>query len=140
MTIKYFLTQALCLSRLIDTYKEEIIRLRQLAASAPSTLSERVQMSGRQDKVGELGALIADSITDLEASIKQLVHERKKIRNVIYRVPDPLARAILIKRYLHFERWEQIAVDLDISLRWVFRIHKRILSVLSKKYNYPLQE
>ena len=46
---------------------------------------------------------------------------------VIAEVPDTTLRTLLTKRYLNFEKWEKIAVDLNYSWRQVMRLHGQAL-------------
>jgi hypothetical protein len=42
---------------------------------------------------------------------------------MIKRVGSRQERTILEKRYLCFETWEQISVDMDYSIQHTFRLH-----------------
>lgn len=74
----------------------------------------------------------ADFAAQLDAQIDKLIDIKQEIAAVIAEVPDTTLRTLLTKRYLNFEKWEKIAVDLDRTLRWVMRLHGRALQAAEK--------
>ena len=46
---------------------------------------------------------------------------------VITAVPNVEYQTVLEKRYLCFITWEQIAVDMNYSMQYTFRIHEKAL-------------
>ncbi len=49
---------------------------------------------------------------------------------VVKKVKNPEFRTLLELRYLCFKTWEQIAVDMDYDLRWIYRMHKNALDAV----------
>ena len=47
--------------------------------------------------------------------------------SAIERVNDCTLRKLLIKRYLQFKTWEQIAVEMNYSWRQIVRLHGKAL-------------
>ena len=74
----------------------------------------------------------ADFAAQVDAQIDKLIDIKQEIAAVIVEVPDTTLRTLLTKRYLNFEKWEKIAVDLDRTLRWVMRLHGRALQAAEK--------
>lgn len=74
----------------------------------------------------------ADFAAQVDAQIDKLIDIKQEIAAVITEVPDTTLRTLLTKRYLNFEKWEKIAVDLDRTLRWVMRLHGRALQAAEK--------
>ena len=73
-------------------------------------------------------------VARLDALISQLEHEQamavrqyKEIHDRIYQMQDGAEKEVLIRRYLMGRTWEQIAVEMDYSYRWVLRLHGRAL-------------
>jgi hypothetical protein len=140
MTVKQFLAQAYYIDRQIDDLRRELSRLRELGASAPNTLGAPTRTSSRRDKVGDTAAAITDYTAELDDEVRQLIRTKRRIRDFIRRVPEPVGRIILTKRYLGFERWEKIAVDMNFDMRWVLRLHRRTLEWCGLNLDIPLQE
>ena len=60
----------------------------------------------------------------LNARIDRMVDAKREIREVIDCVEDVTLRLILEKRYLLFQQWDEIAIDLGISGRWAKDRHR----------------
>ena len=69
----------------------------------------------------------ADFAAQVDAQIDKLIDIKQEIAAVIAEVPDTTLRTLLTKRYLNFEKWEKIAVDLNYSWRQVMRLHGQAL-------------
>ena len=67
---------------------------------------------------------------ELDAQIDELVDKKIEIFHTISLVWNVLYRLVLEKRYLTFETWEEIAVDLHYSIRTVQRNLNRALEVV----------
>lgn len=88
--------------------------------------------SGVSDKVGMAVAKIATLEQEINAEIYELIRVKAEIEHTISAVADERLRLILIARYINCNRWEQIAVMQNIELRWLYRLHGRALSEISK--------
>lgn len=137
MNIKQFLNQAFHLNGLIESNKLELEKLRELAASvpAPDLSKERVQTSGTVDRIGNTVALIVDLEAEIQADINRYVKVKKDIRRVINAVTDQKLKLVLQERYLNFKKWEQIAVDMNYTMRRITQLHGEALELLTKKNN-----
>ena len=60
---------------------------------------------------------------ELSKNIDELVDVKHKIKQIIMLVPKYEQREILIKRYLNYDKWEQIAVDMDYTIRRIYQLH-----------------
>lgn len=49
----------------------------------------------------------------------ELMQYRNEISKVIDMVEDRQCRLLLKQRYIHFNKWEKIAEDMELSARWV---------------------
>lgn len=127
MTAKEFLNQYLDTDREIQAKVDQIARLRDLAmhiTSAPA--GDRVQCSP-ENKMERIVAKIADMEAEVDTEIDRLANKRHEVQDVIDRVPDAVQRRVLIRRYMVGQKWEEIAVGLDLDYRWVLRLHGRAL-------------
>jgi hypothetical protein len=135
MSVKQFLNQGFHLNQLIQTNQEELRRLRELAVSiqSPDLSSERVQTSGRSDRVGDIVAKVVDLEADIQRDLVRYITAQHEIRRLIYAVKDDRLKLILQKCYINFQKWERISEDLDIDLRYVYRLHNQALQEATKK-------
>lgn len=77
-------------------------------------------------------AKIATLEQEINAEIDELIRVKAEIEHTISAVADERLKLILIARYINCNRWEQIAVMQNIELRWLYRLHGRALSEVSK--------
>ncbi|WP_245654175.1 hypothetical protein [Aedoeadaptatus pacaensis] len=52
---------------------------------------------------------------------------KKEIVRTIKKIEDKELQAVLEKRYLCFESWEKIVVEMNYSIQPIFRLHSRAL-------------
>lgn len=63
----------------------------------------------------------------LTKQIEALLAVKIALCSVILKIENPSARALLTLRYLSFWTWEQIAQELSMDVRNVYRLHKDAL-------------
>lgn len=63
--------------------------------------------------------------------IDRLLEINKEIVQAISGVDDVLLRTILTARYINCKTWRQIAEDMEIDERWVYRLHKKALEKIN---------
>jgi predicted AlkP superfamily phosphohydrolase/phosphomutase len=136
MTAKQYLQQAFRLNQRIESNREEIARLRALVTSigSPDLSVDKVQGGGNQDRLGQTIAKIIDFERELEAEIQNYVSLRREIHNRINAIQEEDLKLILQKRYLNFQKWGQLAVDMNYSFRNVMYLHKQALNVFTEKF------
>ncbi len=129
MTAKEYLGQAYRLDQRINSKLEQVISLRELTTKATATMSDMPGGGSRnvykmQDIIGK----IVDLETEINADIDRLVDLKREMVAVIKAVANPEFQTLLELRYLCFKSWEQIAVDMDYDIRWLYRMHNRALA------------
>lgn len=68
---------------------------------------------------------------ELQAQINLCGAVRREVVAALDLVVDARDHEILRRRYLLGQRWEQIAVEMNIELRWIYRRHRRAVSGLT---------
>lgn len=68
---------------------------------------------------------------ELQAQINLCGATRREVVAALDLVVDARDHEILRRRYLLGQRWEKIAVEMNIELRWVYRRHRRTVSGLT---------
>ena len=137
MTAKEYLEQARFLDLRIDAKLEEVDRLNALATKATSVYSD-VPGSPNRDtaKMAKTIEKIVDLENEINRDIDSLVDLKRDISNVIKQIQNQEYQYILEQRYLHFVKWEVIAVNLGYDVRWIYKLHgsalKRIENVLKE--------
>ena len=128
MTAKEYLSQAFIVDVDINTKLDQLDRLNALATKATTTFSE-VPFTGTPDQHRREDIIV--KIIDLEDRIKEEMRRlgdlKSEIMTAIAKIEEPEQRIVLEKRYLEFKKWEDIAVEMNRSLRSIYRLHGEAL-------------
>lgn len=126
---KQYLRQIWRLDSIVNAKLEQLDTLRAMTTKITSTLTDiRVQESKSQGKTPELICKIIELDREITDNIDKLVDLKAEIMRKIDSIEDEEQRLLLILRYLNFKTWEQIAVEMNYTYKWVHEIHKRALT------------
>jgi DNA-directed RNA polymerase specialized sigma subunit len=132
MMAKEFLRQAYRLNELINSDLEELQNLRELSRSVSSPVFEE-KISGTKSTDPPFVRYVG-KIIDLEKQIQQevdrLVKLKSDIREAINQMQNVDEKLLLRYRYINFLNWEEICVNLNVSIRTVHRLHSSALQHL----------
>ncbi len=132
MMAKEFLRQAYRLNELINSDLEELQNLRELSRSISSPVFEE-KISGTRNTDPPFVRYVG-KIIDLEKQIQQevdrLVKLKSDIREAINQMQNVDEKLLLRYRYINFLNWEEICVNLNVSIRTVHRLHSSALQHL----------
>lgn len=133
MTAKQYLSQVRRIDIKINNEINEMSELLLLATKiTPNNTEERVQSSGNGDKVGDGASKIADLRFQINEDIDQLLIKKEEVKNIIDKVDDDNCYDLLYKRYILYEKWEQIAVEMDYTTMGIWKMHGRALKKVEK--------
>ena len=129
--MKEYLSQAFRIDQRIQSKMEQVASLNDLATRATATYSD---MPGSETRnlhrmedailsIIELEAEINGDICKLVQTKKDIVHKIKAVQNTEY-------QTLLELRYLCFKTWEQIAVQMNYSTKYVFDLHRTALKMI----------
>lgn len=128
MNAKEYLKQAFYLDKRINSKLKQVESLNALATKATSTLPDMPKslntgISNLEDTIIK----IIDLQEEINRDIDKLVDLKSEIVDVINKIEDKELQVILEKRYLCFETWEKIAVEMNYSIQHIFRLHSKAL-------------
>ena len=136
MTAKEYLQQVYhfhCKIKRLQGRREKLRSgLYSLGSPAGKMDVDKVQTSMSGDTMLRMIAKVDEIERDIVYEIDQMVDARERIAGEIERLPNERYRDVLHKRYIEFKRWEQIAVDMDISVRYVYMLHGVALKAFEK--------
>lgn len=133
MTAKEYLGKAYRLDQRINSKLDQVASLNELATKATSTLSDMPKNPNKAISTMENTICkIIDLQDEINKDIDRLVDLKTEIVTTIKNIENKEYQTLLEKRYLCFDTWEQIAVDMNYSIRWVHNIHGKALKELSK--------
>ncbi len=128
MKAKEYLEQIRTLDRRINNNLQALEQLEALATKVTAVNNgDRVQSSGSQDKMADTVIKIIELKQEINADIDRLVDMKCEIIPVIDAVQDADFYDVLYKRYILCKKWEEIALDMHYSFRWVLKLHGRAL-------------
>ncbi len=128
MDAKEYLSQAYRIDQRINSKLEQVMSLRALLGKATGTLSgapkaETPNLHSMEDTICKM----VDMENEINDDIDTLVDLKAEIMACIKRVENTEYQTLLELRYLCFKRWEEIAIDLNYSMQYAFRMHERAL-------------
>lgn len=128
MTAKEYLGQARFLDMRINSKIQQIASLNELATRCTATISDMPKSPNHGgSRMADAVIKIIDLQEEINRDINKLVELKREIMGVIKAVPNVEYQTVLEKRYLCFITWEQIAVDMNYSMQYTFRIHEKAL-------------
>ena len=131
MTARDYLSQAYRLDQRINSKLEQVESLNALATKVSSTLT------GMPKNPNSATSTMADTVTKIIAlqaeinnDIERLVDLKREMVAVIKAVLNTERQTLLELRYLCFKTWEQIAVEMNYTVRNVHLLHKEALTAV----------
>ena len=132
MTAKEYLMQYRAISAKVRMLQNEIERLRTEAESASISIDGLPKGGKGGSKMENIVVQLADFETSLQDELSQVWRTRMQIIDKLSQIKDVRHYEILRLRYLEGERWEQIAVDMNITWRHCYRLHGSALAEFEK--------
>ncbi|KXB64924.1 MULTISPECIES: hypothetical protein [Peptoniphilaceae] len=124
MNAKEYLKQAFYLDKRINSKLEQVESLNALATKATSTLSDMPKSLSRgTSKLEDTIVKIVDLQEEINRDIDKLVDLKAEMVGTIKQIQNKELQVILEKRYLCYETWEKIAVDMNYDIRHIHRLH-----------------
>lgn len=130
---KEYFAQIRKTDRLIQRLTDTVNTLRSgLTSQSYELKPDKVQTSGAKDTLGETIVKIMSLEDDINARIDELVDIKQEAFTMINRIPDLDQQNILIGRYIQLKKWEDIALELNFSIQWVYELHGKGLLAFSQ--------
>lgn len=102
--------------------KDDLLSKIQSISLAENT-PDRVQTGRNLDPLGTDMAKYLDMEREIVSMIDALVAMKDKIIGEIHQLHDPVHIDLLFKRYVECKTWEQIAVEMNYTIRWIYSLH-----------------
>ena len=131
--LKHTLQSAWILQQLIDAYKIELQNLRDNANRITPAYSLAPGGGGSGQRIENAMARIVDIENNIKQDTEIQLLAIDEIHSLMALVNDPLLKLLLHKRYVLYEKWEKIAVDLNYSWKQTHRLHNKALNMIVKK-------
>jgi DNA-directed RNA polymerase specialized sigma subunit len=126
-----YLKQYKNLDKYIDQLIEDAEKLRTRAEKITPTISD-MPHGGDGENQRELAICkLADLNTEINKKIDQYVDLGREISKAIYTIQETDLKLLLTYKYIDGKTFEQIAVDMNYSWRWIHRLHSKALEKLT---------
>lgn len=129
MTAKDYLRQIYRLDRRIELDRRKIEKLRAVLDYKPPSGGSGSGSSA--DRIPDTLAKIIEYEEQAKRLTKRYIELYNEIEKAIAAVSDPVLREVLERRYLLYQKWEEIADAMHRDLRWVYRLHGKALQQLT---------
>lgn len=116
----------------IDQISDELQRWQDIATRISPSYSD-MPHGGGSDKVQTAAVEVAELTDQLNDKIHQAVKMQQEIKELIGTIDDATLRQLMIYRYIHGKKWEEIAVLMDYDYRWILRLHGKALYKLDER-------
>lgn len=134
MNAREFLSQAYRLDERINSKVEQIKRLNELAEKTTSTITDMPKKpSASQTKMADAVEKIADLKMQLSEDMNRLIDIRREIGETIGGVENIDCRLLLELRYLCYHTWEEIAIEMNCTVRNILILHSKALKNVRMK-------
>ena len=133
MTAKEYLSQAFRLDKRINSKLAVLSSLKDMAIRTTSLISDEVVSHTRNvNRLQDIIAKIVDAENEVNESIDLLVELKREITSLIGSVANPSCQILLEHRYLCYHSWEEIAVELNMNIRSIYRLHGEALQEVDR--------
>ena len=117
--------------RLEEELRQELEDQRSRACKTTAALTGMPGGGGDGQALPRAVESIIAAQQELQAQINLCGATRREVVAVLDQVADERDHEILRRRYLLGQRFEQIAVEMNLEYRWVRRLHKRAVENLT---------
>ena len=114
----------------IKALEEAKKRALERAASVTVRLSEDKVQTSEYNRQEEAIARYIDYELLIDQQTDRLIDIRTEITKAIFALENSTLRTLLLKRYLEFKPWEQIAEEMGYDCRWLLRLHGKALTLI----------
>jgi len=131
MTAREYLNQTYRIDQMIESKIEQVRSLKELSTKATAVLTDMPGGSRNVHSKENIIAKMLDMENELKSDIDRMIRIKKEVSATINTVNDRNCRLLLEMRYLRLMPWEDIAADMDCSLRSIYRLHNKALKKIS---------
>lgn len=135
MTAKEYLRQAYIIDRRLKLDTERLSAARSALYGKAARYDSDGSKPVPRGNVTENAVLRVMELEErLTKEIDELTEKRREIERAVNAVPDEVQREVLTRRYLLYQKWEDIAREMGYTKRRIFQIHGNALKNISLNF------
>lgn len=128
---KEYLSQAFHIDKQLKSKLEQLSVLRELATTTTQPLSDMPGSPNRNiDRMEKAIIKIMDMEQEISEEVNALLDLKNEIAQCIKKVNDIDCQLILEFRYLCFMSWEEIAAEMNFTVRNIHILHGKALKLI----------
>lgn len=129
--VKEYLSQAFHIDKQLKSKLEQLSVLRELATTTTQPLSDMPGSPNRNiDRMEKAIIKIMDMEKEISEEVDALLDLKNEIAQCIKKVEDIDCQLILEFRYLCFMSWEDIAAEMNFTVRNIHILHGKALKMI----------
>ena len=130
--VQHYLRSAWYYQKKADFLNEKIMVLRSKATKMTTSFQDVPSYGGFEDHKQQIIADMVDLEREYGKSMMMCRNKAKEIEFVIGLLENHQEKIVLEMRYLHYDNWLDIAINLNYSVQMIYKIHGRALINLLK--------
>ena len=130
--VQHYLRSAWYYQKKADFLNEKILVLRSKAQKITTSFQDVPTFGGFEDHRQQVIAEMVDLEREYGKSMMMCRNKSKEIEFVIGLLDNHQEKLVLEMRYLHYDNWLDIAINLNYSVQMIYKIHGRALINLLK--------
>lgn len=130
--VQHYLRSAWYYQKKADFLNEKILVLRSKAQKITTSFQDVPTFGGFEDHRQQVIAEMVDLEREYGKSMMMCRNKAKEIEFVIGLLENHQEKIVLEMRYLHYDNWIDIAINLNYSVQMIYKIHGRALINLLK--------
>ena len=131
-SVQHYLRSAWYYQKKADFLNEKIMVLRAKATKITTSYQDVPTFGGFEDHRQQVIADMVDLEREYGKSMMMCRNKAKEIEFVIGLLENHQEKLVLEMRYLHYDNWLDIAINLNYSVQMIYKIHGRALINLLK--------
>lgn len=130
--LKEKLKGALYAQRTLEGELDKLQELRSIAQKITPAYSQAPGGSGSGQALENSIAKIIEQEKVVEACCNELCVQLDEVRALVALLPMGPMRLVMQRRYLNYQKWEQIAAKLGYSWRGMHKLHSKAIEMIIK--------
>lgn len=130
--VQHYLRSAWYYQKKADFLNEKILVLRSRAQKITTSFQDVPTFGSFEDHRQQVIAEMVDLEREYGKSMMMCRNKAKEIEFVIGLLENHQEKIVLEMRYLHYDNWVDIAINLNYSVQMIYKIHGRALINLLK--------
>lgn len=115
----------------IEQLEDELLVIKSRVMKVTQTFSDLPKMKGHHDKLADNVSDMIEIQNKINSKLPELYSLRVEIEDLIDKLPER-ERYLVMARYIHAKKWEEIAVDMGYSWQHIHDIHSKALNLMAK--------